>query len=76
MIDGITPQQRMIKEIEDYEVNFSAPSLLINQERVKFVCRRGRRVTRAKRDSSGEQRGRRREEITRAKKRRGEKSIN
>jgi hypothetical protein len=39
MIDEITPQQRMIKEIEEYEVKFSAPSQLINQERARFLRR-------------------------------------
>jgi hypothetical protein len=41
--DGITPQQRMIQEIEEYEIRFSDPSLLITQERAKFVRQWGER---------------------------------
>eukprot|EP00026_Physarum_polycephalum_P001935 Phypoly_transcript_01938.p1 GENE.Phypoly_transcript_01938~~Phypoly_transcript_01938.p1 ORF type:complete len:827 (+),score=146.83 Phypoly_transcript_01938:38-2518(+) len=39
MMDGITPQQRMIQEIDEYDVKFSAPSSLITQERAKFLRR-------------------------------------
>lgn len=36
-MDDMTPQQKMIQEIEEYDIKLSGTSLIMTQERSKFV---------------------------------------